>query len=324
MSELALIERIAARTILRPGTSLGIGDDAAILDLGGSAVVTHDLLVEGVHFRLSTTSAEDLGAKALAVNLSDLAAMGVDPVAAIVGIGLPQGFAAGGEADALSSGIEAMAAAHGVTVAGGDITLSPVLVLAITAIGRPMPGVPALRRSGGRVGDLLCVTGTLGGSAAGLALLENPDLLRALPSRQDLVRAHLRPVPRLAAGQALAARGARAMLDLSDGLALDAGRLARACGARARIDLSALPLTPGLEEVAAALGRPPAVMAATGGEDYELLAAVPAESLDALRAALDLPLTVVGALVEGVPGVELRDAAGALVAIASPGWVHDV
>lgn len=324
MSELALIERIAARTTIRPGTSLGIGDDAAILELDGSAVVTHDLLLEGVHFRLSTTGPADLGAKAVAVNLSDLAAMGVDPVAIVVGLGLPAGFAASGGADALSAGIEEMAAAHGITVAGGDVTLAPVLVLAITAIGRPAAGVAALRRSEGRVGDLLCVTGALGASAAGLALLEDPDLLPALAGRNGLTRAHLRPTPRLSAGRALARGGARAMLDISDGLALDAGRLARASGVRARIDLATLPLAAGVAEVAEALGRAPAIMAATGGEDYELLAAVPPERLDALRAALDLPLTTVGALVEGRPGVELRDDAGALVTTASPGWEHDV
>lgn len=324
MSELALIERIAARTVLRPGTALGIGDDAAILDLDGPAVVTHDMLVEGVHFRLATTTARDLGAKAVAVNLSDLAAMGVEPVAVVVGMGLPAGFAERGAADELSAGIEEMAAAHGVTVAGGDVTGAPVLVLGITAIGRPVGGIAPLRRSGGRVGDLLCVTGSLGGSAAGLALLEEDALLPGLPGRARLIDAHRRPVPRLAAGRTLAAGGARAMMDLSDGLALDAGRLARAGGVRVRLDLAALPVAAGVADVAAALGRDPGRMAATGGEDYELLVAVPADRLPALRAALDIPLTVVGTLTEGPPGVDVVDRHGDPVAIPSPGWEHRV
>ena len=324
MSELALIERIAARTTLHPGTALGIGDDAAVIDLGGPAVVTHDMLVEDVHFRLGTTGLRDLGARAVAVNLSDLAAMGAEPVAVIVGLGLPRGFSDDGRADALSAGVEDEAAAHGVTVAGGDVTAAPVLVIGVTAIGRPAPGVAPLRRSGARPGDLLCVTGALGASAAGLALLEDPSLLPSLPQRGALVAAHLRPVPRLAAGRALAAGGARAMMDLSDGLGLDAGRLGRASGVRARIDLADVPLAAGVAEVARALGREPSLMAATGGDDYELLAAVPPDRLDALRGALDVPLTVVGTLVGGEPGAELRDAAGGLVTPAVVGWEHDV
>jgi len=324
MSELALIERIASRTATHPGTSLGIGDDAAILDLGGRAVVTHDMLVEGVHFRLSTTDPQDLGAKAVAVNLSDLAAMGVEPVAVIVGLGLPRQFAARGGADALSAGIEAMARRHGVTVAGGDITLCPALVIGITAIGRPVAGVEPLRRSGARPGDLLCVTGALGASAAGLSLLEDPALLPCLGARGDLVSAHRRPEPRVSAGQALASGGAHAMLDISDGLVLDAGRLARASGVRCRIDLPRIPLAEGVADVAIALDRKPREMAATAGEAYELLAAVPPGYLDTLRAALEVPLTVVGDVAPGDPGVDLRDTAGRPVRVESPGWEHDV
>ncbi len=324
MSELALIERIAARTTLHPGTALGIGDDAALIDLGGPAVVTHDMLVEGVHFRLATSAMGDLGRRAVAVNLSDLAAMGAEPVAVIVGLGLPRGFSDDGRADALSAGVEDEAAAHGVTVAGGDVTASPVLVIGVTAIGRPWPGIAPLRRSGARAGDLLCVTGALGASAAGLALLEDPGLLPGLPARDALVRAHRLPAPRIAAGRALAAGGARAMIDLSDGLGLDAGRLSRASGLRARIELEAVPLAPGVDEVARALGRDPSVFAATGGEDYELLAAVPRAVLGALRPALDVPLSVVGRLEEGAPGAELRDADGEVVIAAAAGWEHDV
>lgn len=324
MSELALIERIASRTTLRPGTALGIGDDAAILDLGGTAVVTHDMLVEGVHFRRETSDAVDLGARAVAVNLSDLAAMGVEPVAVVVGLGLPPGYADAGLADALSAGIEEMASAHAVTVAGGDVTAAAILIIGITAIGRPYPGVQPVRRSGGHEGDVLCVTGRLGASAAGLALLEDPLLQPRAPRRDALIRAHLRPAPRIAAGRALAAGGAGAMLDLSDGLLLDAGRLGRASGLRARIALDRVPVADGVDAVAAALGRDAAVMAATAGEDYELLAAVPPSLLTAVRSTLALPLTAIGTLVEGEPGAELLDADGRPVDVPSQGWEHDV
>ena len=324
MSELALIERIAARNPNRAGTLLGIGDDAAVIDVGGAAVVTHDMLVEGVHFRRSTTSLRELGRKALAVNLSDLAAMGAEPVAAIVGLGLPPSELSGDDIDALYAGMDDLAGLHGVTVAGGDVTSCPSLVLAVTAIGRAVAGVAPVTRSGGRPGDLLCVTGGMGAAAAGLLLLEDGGLLPRLPEREALIAAQTRPEPRLAAGRHLAARGAHAMMDLSDGLGLDAGRLAAAGGLRAGIDLAALPLAPGVAEVAMATGADPGLFAATAGEDYELLAAIPPGALAACREGLDLPLTVVGSLEAGTPGLDLRDGAGALVTPERAGWQHEL
>ncbi|WP_217915836.1 thiamine-phosphate kinase [Miltoncostaea marina] len=320
MSEIALVERIAARAALRDGTSLGIGDDAAVVATGGEAVVTHDMLVEDVHFRRATTGMRDLGAKALAVNLSDLAAMGAVPVAATVGLGVPA-WLRDAEADELYAGLEEMAARHGVTVAGGDVTGAPVLVLAVTAIGRALDDVPPVRRSGAAEGDLLCVTGALGAAAAGLLLLEDPTLLPDLAQRPALVAAHRRPAPRVAEGQALARAGASAMMDVSDGLALDARRLAVASGLRARIRLDAVPPARGVREVAAATGTSPHLLAATGGEDYELLVAITAERAARLRES-GPRLVVVGGLIEGEPGVELVDADGRPVAPARLGWEH--
>jgi thiamine-monophosphate kinase len=324
LSESALIERIARTSARRPGTLLGIGDDAAVIEVGGPVVVSHDMLVEDVHFRRATTGPRDLGAKALAVNLSDLAAMGAVPVAAVVGLGLPPGYADGGDADALQQGLEETAAEHGLTIAGGDVSASPVLVVGVTVIGRSVAGLAPVTRAGGRAGDLLVVTGALGASAAGLLLLERPDLLPALAERDSLVDSHRRPVPRLAAGRALAAAGARAMMDVSDGLVIDATRLAAASGLRATVRLSAVPVAPGVAAVAAAAGREPAELAATGGEDFELLAALPPGRLADVRARCDLPLTVVGELAEGEPEVDVRDAAGAPVDLGRPGWEHDV
>jgi len=323
MSELAIIERITARNPVRAGTILGIGDDAAVLDVGGRAVVTHDMLVDGVHFRRATTGLRDLGWKALAVNLSDLAAMGAEPVAAFVGLGLPAGALSSADIDALSAGMDDLAGTTGVTVAGGDVTSSPVLVLGITAVGRPLPGVEPVRRGGARPGDALCVTGRLGAAAAGLRLLDDPALLPDLPGREALIAAQRRPQPRLRAGRRLARAGATAMMDLSDGLALDAGRLAAASGLRAEIDLAALPVAPGVPEVAAAAGVEPAALAAAGGEDYELLAALPPAAVDACREGLDVALTVIGRLEEGA-GVVLRGADGAPWEPGAGGWIHDV
>jgi thiamine-monophosphate kinase len=321
MTELALIERIASRSPTRPGTDLGIGDDAAVVATGDRAVVTLDMLVEDVHFRRSTTGLRDLGHKALAVNLSDLAAMAAEPVAALVGLGLPAGMGRD-DVDELYEGIEGLAERCGVTVAGGDVTAAPVLVLAVTAVGRPWPGIAPLARSGGRAGDLLCVTGRLGAAAAGLAILESPELAAGVGAAASMRAAHRAPQPRIAAGRALAAGGARAMLDLSDGLALDALRMARACGLRARIELDAVPLAPGVEAVATARGGDPRILAATGGDDYELLAAVPPERLGALRGELDVPLTPVGRLEAGEPELVAVDRDGRAVPLARLGWEH--
>ena len=325
MSELALIERIAARARRRPGTELGIGDDAALLSVGGTAVVTQDLLVEDVHFRRATTSARDLGHKALAVNLSDLAAMAAEPIAAFVGLCLAPGVG-DDEVDELYEGMEALAARHGVTVAGGDVSAGPALVLAVTAVGRAAAGVAPTLRTGGRPGDLLCVTGALGAAAAGLLLLERPGLAPGLaPTTADRLRAaHLRPEPRLEAGRTLGRAGVRAMMDISDGLALDALRLARAGGLRAAIELDALPLADGVAEVAAAAGLDPRALAATGGEDYELLVALAPGDLEAARAALSCALTPVGRLESGAPDVRALDAEGMPVELGAPGWEHDV
>ena len=175
MTERALIGRLAARLPVRPGVALGIGDDAAVLDDDPATVVTSDVLVEGVHFRRRPSGWRDVGHRALAVNLSDLAAMGARPLAAVVGLVLPTDPPlAPDEVDELYEGMEGLAARHGLTVAGGDVSVGPALVLAVTALGRMAPGVAPRRRAGARPGDLLCVTGAVGAAAAGLLLLEEP------------------------------------------------------------------------------------------------------------------------------------------------------
>jgi len=322
LTERALLDRIRAHTARRLGVAVGIGDDAAVLDGEPAEVVTQDFLVDGVHFRRATTSPEDLGHKALAVSLSDVAAMGAGPVAAVVGLGLPtEDEPSPEEIEALYRGMEALAERSGCTVAGGDISEAPALLLAVAVVGRvPRGGRPVLR-SGASPDDVLCVTGALGASAAGLMLIDDPRLGAGLAEAEALRTTHRRPAPRLAAGRALAAGGATAMIDVSDGLALDALRLAVASGVAATIELERLPLAPGVAEVAVAAGREPDLLGATGGEDYELLAAVPEGALPALRVALDVPLTPVGRVERGVPGVRLlRD--GVEIRPARLGWEH--
>jgi thiamine-monophosphate kinase len=320
-SERELIERIARATHVRPGVALGIGDDAAVLDGDPLTVVAHDMLVDEVHFRRTTSSPTDIGHKALAVNLSDLAAMGASPTAALIGLGLPGADPLpGADVDALYAGMEALAARYGVTIAGGDLTRAPALVIGVTAIGHMPAGIPPCLRSTARAGDLVCITGSLGGAAAGLLLLEQPALGAGVPEADALRTASRRPTPRVAAGQTLAGGGATAMMDCSDGLALDATRLAAASGVAMELDLDALPLAPGVVAVARAAGVDADLLAATGGDDYELIVTVSAARIPDLVLLLDVPLTTIGRVVAG-SGVTLRRSA-VIVDAPTLGWEH--
>lgn len=318
--EVALVERIAAAVATRPGVSLGIGDDAAVLEGDPPLVVTQDLLVEDVHFRLRTTGMRALGHKALAVSLSDVAAMGAAPVAALVGLALPP--ARRGGVGALYAGMERLAAEHRCTIAGGDVTDAPLLMLSVTVIGRMAPGVAPVRRSGARPGDALCVTGPLGASAAGLHLLDGDLAAAGLPPgvARGLRAAHRTPAPRVSAGAILAAAGVHAMMDCSDGLALDAWRMARASDVAVCIDLDRLPLAAGVREIAAAMGRDADEMAATGGEDYELIVALPPGDIPRCAAA-GAPLTRVGTVLPGPAGITTRRRGGGVV-LPRLGWEH--
>jgi thiamine-monophosphate kinase len=297
-----------------PQVRLGSGDDAAVTVPGGAVATSVDALVEGVHFRRETASLRQIGRKAISTALSDLAAMGAAPGEAYVWLGAPEGM---DEAALLEvgEGLAAVAAETGTTVAGGDLTRAPVLSLAVTVTGHAPDPDDFVTRGGARPGDTLVVTGELGGAAAGLLLLEDPSI-----DGDDSLRARqLDPTPRLAAGRALAAAGATAMIDVSDGLAGDAGHIATASKALLLIDADALPIAPGVVAVAAAAGRDPLELAAAGGEDYELLAALPPEAVAAAQGALaklDTPLTTIGkveAAAGGAPRAELRRRGGETV-----------
>ncbi len=298
---------------------LGSGDDAAVTVPGGATATSVDAMVEGVHFRREESGLGTVGRKALATALSDLAAMGAEAGEAYVVLGAPSDL---GEDDfiALLDGLLEMAAATGTTLAGGDLTRAPALTLAVTVVGHAATAEKLVPRGGAEPGDLLVVTGVLGAAAAGRLLLEDPALSSAVPETSlDHLRARqLDPTPRLRAGRALAAAGAKAMIDLSDGLAGDAAHVSQASGALLQIDADSLPLAAGVAEIAAASGRDPMQLAVAGGEDYELLAALAPDRLgeasEALGEVAELTLTPIGEVRAGA-GVEIRLPEGGLLEV---------
>lgn len=329
--ELELI-RLIRRTVERSPAErveTGIGDDTAVLlpQPGARLLATTDLIIEDVHFSRAWASPFDIGWKAMAVNLSDIAGKGGRPLWALVGLALPAP-ADPAEVESLYEGMRQAAAPHGVAIVGGDTSVSPRgWFVSVTLLGEHL-GVPRLR-SAAKPGDAVAVTGTLGRSAAGLAALEagRARLGAVRPETIEVVTAaHLRPTARVAEGRWFgAAAGVHAMMDCSDGLATDLGHICRESRVGARVELDRLPVDPAAREVAGALGADALSWATSGGEDFELLLTCERASVDALRDGLGratgTALTVVGEIEALEKGVTFLGADGLRVAIPA-GYEH--
>jgi len=332
IGEFGLIELLASSlpvdVLSASDLQLGIGDDAAVWQPspGERVVVTTDSLTEHVHFRLDWTDWESLGHKSLAVNVSDLAAMGAIPKLALISLGL-DGTELLGDLQRFYRGVGALARRHGMAIAGGDIVRSPQgLIVHVTALGETR-GRRVLTRSGANPGDLIGVTGTLGASAAGLRLLglgaEDPRR-RAATSAQ-LVETHLRPEPRVGLGVALLENGATSAMDLSDGLLGDLPKIIAASGVSASLDEGAVPVA---AAVRALFPDEWLDLALRGGEDYELLFTAPVGSWDAIDLEVRKSggsVTRIGEIIAGEPefqGIELVGHDGARRSVSLGAFDH--
>lgn len=299
---------------------IGIGDDAAAWQ-GDNAtqLATTDTLVQDVHFNLNTISWEELGWKALAINLSDIAAMGGVPKYALVSLSLPGKL----EVECLSSlyqGMVELATEFGIAIVGGDVVSAPKVVITVTVLGRTEDkGKNVLRRSAAIPGDKVAVTGYLGSSAAGLRMLsqkldfdnETAKLLR---------QAHCHPIPRVREGQVLLRQGVKAAIDISDGLLADLAQICKLSKVGARIRSGWLPIHP---LVQAAFKTESLELALSGGEDYELLFTADSEVVERVRQTLNCPVTVIGEIVKEKPGqVSLIDNTGNITPWHRRGWEH--
>ncbi|PYN20966.1 MAG: thiamine-phosphate kinase [Candidatus Rokuibacteriota bacterium] len=329
-TERRLIEIIRRAVRKASGVRVGIGDDCAVLepDAGSLLLATTDLLIEDVHFRRRWATPTDIGWKALAVNLSDIAAMGGRPRWALIALACPEAVGLD-EAEAFYAGVRALASEHDVTIVGGDTAASPRgWIVNMTLLGEAVR--PPITRSTARGGDVIAVTGSLGRSAAGLALLEATPAPRGVTAAEatDVTTAHLRPRPRTREGQWLAAAGGvTSMIDLSDGLATDLGHLCEESGLGARVELGRLPVEATVHAVARALDREALAWATGGGEDYELLLTCAPEAFErlagGLAATIGTRLSAVGEMTAAADGVRYVDAGGQPIPVRA-GFEHFV
>ena len=301
---------------------IGIGDDAAAWDgEAGTRVLSTDAMVEGVHFELDLTGWRDLGWKAMTVNLSDMAAMGCLPTCSVVTLGLRGDLPVNGLTE-MYRGIADACRSHGGRVVGGDIVRSPVFFVTVAMEGQASITEPdgrgvILTRDAAEVGDVIAVTGSLGDSAGGLRRAQAGE--RFDDSTERLRAAHFRPEPRLAAGQALARAGIRAVMDISDGLVGDLSKMCEASGVGAVVRGNEVPTS------AALRSRFPEEwlsLALTGGEDYELLFTGIEDGVRKVCEAVDVPVTIIGEIVEASRGVTAVDADGDAIEANQGGWDH--
>ena len=309
-----------------PRIVLGIGDDAAALEVSGERLLlaTSDIQIEETHFRRRYATMEQIGWKAMAISLSDIAAMGGAPTYALVSLGLcPQ--LTEDEFGKLFAGLQRAASVHGAKIVGGNLAFSGNRILVDVTLLGEVERDKILRRAGAHPGDRIYVSGFPGQSAAGYAVLNRLDRERQTPF-SELIRAHLEPQPRLALGRLLAERRlASACIDISDGLSQDLSRLCEASGVGAEISADRLPLSPELQALAGQLRLDPLQLALHGGEDYELLFAVrqevPPEKLKALQRETGTPLTEIGRILPAEEGLWLQRS-GKRARLEPRGWDH--
>jgi thiamine-monophosphate kinase len=327
LGEFGLIARLTAGLASRPDVLLGVGDDCAVLDLGGDQVLlaTCDALMDGQQFLQQHASPEAIGRHAMAVNLSDIASMGGWPRYALVSLLLPADLSTA-FMDGVYAGLRAEAEAYGAVIVGGNITGSATFGIDITLLGQARRG-QVMQRGGAQPGDALLVTGTLGEAAAGLGLLLHPDVAAPPAITERLKSAQFVPVPRVSEGRLLAALGTvTAMLDISDGLAADLGHLCERSGVGARLDEAALPIPEAAHVAAQLTGQNALDWALFGGEDYQLLftappAAVP-RIMKSVWIATGTPVTVIGEILPPEAGLTLRARDGAIRPLPARGWDH--
>ena len=307
LSEFELIDRLRRQSSATGPLVTGLGDDASVTVHPGPTATSVDAVVEGVHFRRQWSDPTRIARKAVAVALSDLAAMAADPGEIYVTLGLPPDTGAGW-LEQLADGFFEVAREFGATLAGGDTVASPVLFVAVTVVGRAAEGERFILRNGAAEGDLVAATGCFGGAAAGLILLEREGSSGAgepgpdTDVRAGLIGRHVSPRPLLAAGSRLRGSAVSALIDVSDGLAADLGHVADASGVGISIDAGLVPVQPGVQEVASLVGRDPMDLALAGGEDYELAMTVRPDGIEAVRSDLEevgCRLTVVGSVASG-------------------------
>jgi len=303
----------------RPGLRISIGDDAAAWDApAGTTVLTTDTMVEGVHFDLAWMGWADLGWKTIAVNLSDVAAMGCAPTYGVVTLGL-RGDLDVDDVVAMYGGMAEACKRFGCMVVGGDTVRSPVFFVTVAMQGSTGLADPLLTRGGASPGEAVAVTGAVGSSAAGLRILRGGAGSIDAVTASRLTTAHRRPEPRVAEGRALARAGASAAIDVSDGLLADLTKLCEASGVSAELHTASVPTDLSLKR---AFADDRLELAITGGEDYELLFTAPRDVVEWVTAEVDVPITVIGEVTAGGGTVTVLDASGAAFDLDRRGWDH--
>jgi thiamine-monophosphate kinase len=321
LGEFGLIERVRRATPKGRGVLLGIGDDAAwVATRSKSLLITSDLLIEGIHFNLKWTSLFALGYKTLAVNLSDIAAMGGTPAYLILSLGIPAKFKSE-HVDEFYRGIRNLAVKSRVALVGGDTNLAHSLLISACVVGHAP--YPPITRSGAKVGHDVYITGTLGDSALGLKFLKSKSFTPKRRHLAHLLSRHHQPIPRLSAGALLAReRLATAMIDVSDGLLQDLGHICKASGIGAVIWEERLPISPAYR---ALCGKEGMAYALTGGEDYELLfCARPGDRvrIENLQKRAGVAVTRIGRCVSPAEGITVVAGAGLQRTIRRTGHDH--